>query len=107
MKDWVAEITEMPRRRNPSWLRAFLLFSFALCPFFHVRADDWPQWRGPNRTDISKETGLLTSWPEKGPPLVWTSNEIGAGYSSPAVVGDRLYILGSRGTVENAFAIDT
>ena len=33
---------------------------------------DWPQWRGPNRDGISRETGLLQAWPKTGPPLVWT-----------------------------------
>ncbi len=36
-------------------------------------ADDWPQWRGPNRDAVSPATGLLTDWPEEGPPLVWTA----------------------------------
>jgi outer membrane protein assembly factor BamB len=68
---------------------------------------DWPQWRGPDRTDVSKETGLAKSWPEKGPPLVWMVQGVGLGYSAPAVVADRLYIMGTRGTVEFVFALDT
>jgi len=32
---------------------------------------DWPQWRGPNRDGISKETGLLKQWPEGGPKQLW------------------------------------
>ena len=34
-------------------------------------ADDWSQWRGPNRSGVSNETGLLDEWPEDGPPLLW------------------------------------
>ena len=34
---------------------------------FAAQAADWPQWRGPDRTDVSKETGLLHTWPEGGP----------------------------------------
>ena len=60
-------------------------------------ADDWPQWRGPNRDGISKETGLLKQWPETGPKLLWESKDVGDGYSTPAVVGDRLYVMGSKG----------
>lgn len=56
---------------------------------------DWPQWRGPNRDGVSKETGLLKSWPEKGPKLVWTFEKTGVGYGSPAVVGDKIFILGA------------
>ena len=49
-------------------------------------ADDWPQWRGPRRDGISKESGLLAQWPAEGPKLVWQAHEIGEGYSTPAVV---------------------
>src|SRR5688572_16263015 len=79
----------------------------SLCLCGELIAADWPQWRGPDRTGVSKETGLLKSWPANGPPLLWTSNELGLGYSGPAIVADRLYILGTRGTFEHAFAIDT
>ncbi len=51
---------------------------------------DWPQWRGPRQDGISKEAGLLTEWPEGGPPEVWRI-KLGNGYSSLAVVGDRAY----------------
>src|SRR5262249_12719183 len=83
------------------WLLATLFFLLATP--LHA---DGPQWRGPNRDDISKETGLLRSWPKQGPPLAWTYTECGAGYSGPAVVGDRLYILGARGDTEFLIAID-
>ncbi|HBE69339.1 MAG TPA: polyvinylalcohol dehydrogenase [Planctomycetaceae bacterium] len=59
-------------------------------------AEDWPSWQGPNRDNKSAETGLLDSWPEGGPPLAWQVNSVGLGYSSPSVVGDSIYILGSR-----------
>lgn len=65
-------------------------------------AADWPQWRGPNRDGISSETGLLQSWPEGGPKLLWQAKDIGDGYSTPAVVGDRLFLISNRG-VENEF----
>ncbi|HWI58669.1 MAG TPA: PQQ-binding-like beta-propeller repeat protein [Bacillota bacterium] len=65
--------------------------------------DDWPQWRGPQRDGISKETGLLKEWPKEGPKLLWQVKETGSGYSTPSVVGDRLYLLGNEG-VENEFA---
>src|SRR4051794_6727059 len=59
--------------------------------------DDWPQWRGPNRDGISKEIGLLKEWPEGGPKPLWQARDIGDGYSTPAVVGDRLYLISNRG----------
>ena len=58
---------------------------------------DWPQWRGPHRDGISQETGLLDEWPADGPTLVWQIDDVGYGYSTPAVVGDRLYLMGNKG----------
>jgi outer membrane protein assembly factor BamB len=69
-------------------------------------AADWPQWRGPDRTDISKETGLLKSWPEGGPKLLWTNDDAGLGYSGPAIVGERLYTMGGREEQEYVYALD-
>ena len=69
-------------------------------------AADWPQYRGPQRNDVSAETGLLQDWPTGGPPLLWTYTEAGVGYSGPAIVGDRLYTLGARGDSEFLIAID-
>jgi len=69
-------------------------------------AADWPQWRGPERTDISKETGLLKSWPEGGPKLLWKYEDAGIGYSGPAIVGDRLYTMGAREDKEYVYALD-
>jgi len=60
-------------------------------------AADWPQWRGPLRDGVSRETGLLHQWPEGGPKLLWQVKDIGLGYSTPAVVGGRLYLLGNEG----------
>ncbi len=56
-----------------------------------VRADDWPQYRGPDRSGVSRETGLLKSWPKDGPPLLWAYRYAGVGFTPPSVVGDRLY----------------
>jgi outer membrane protein assembly factor BamB len=68
---------------------------------------DWPQWRGPDRTDVSRETGLLTTWPKEGPRLLWTFDRAGIGYSGPAIVGGKLYTLGARGDTEYVLALDT
>ncbi|HZS10474.1 MAG TPA: PQQ-binding-like beta-propeller repeat protein [Blastocatellia bacterium] len=63
---------------------------------------DWPQWRGPQRNGISQERGLLKQWPAGGPKLLWQMNDIGDGYSTPAVVGTRIYVMSNRG-FENEF----
>jgi outer membrane protein assembly factor BamB len=57
---------------------------------------DWPQWQGPDRTGLSKETGLLHDWPASGPPLVWTAAGLGNGYGSVAIKGDRIYLQGMK-----------
>jgi outer membrane protein assembly factor BamB len=57
---------------------------------------DWPQWQGPDRTRNSKETGLLSSWPSAGPAVVWTAGGLGNGYGSMAVVGERVFVQGTR-----------
>jgi len=83
-------------------LPILLLLNLALA----APAADWPQFRGPNRDDISKETGLLKSWPKDGPPLAWQIKDLGSGYSSLSVVGDRIYTLGNKGNVTKAFALE-
>jgi len=63
----------------------------------NVEAGDWPEWRGAGRTGKSSETGLQQSWAEGGPKLLWKIEGIGGGYSTPAVVGDRLYFATNEG----------
>ena len=70
-----------------------ILFLFGIV----APAADWPQWRGPDRDGKSAETGLLDSWPKGGPRLLWKAQDLGEGYSGPAIVGDRLYIQGQQG----------
>src|SRR5262249_38662612 len=85
--------------------RLVLLTAFLSLPLVG-RADDWPQWQGRDRNSISKEKGLLKTWPKAGPRLGWTQKELGVGYSSAAVVGDRIYILGTQGDSSYLFALD-
>lgn len=62
-----------------------------------VRADDWAQWRGQKRDGISQEKGLLKEWGAGSPKLAWQLKDIGFGYSTPAVVGDRIYLMSNEG----------
>ena len=55
-------------------------------------AGDWPQFRGPERDGVSKETGLAASWPRGGPPVVW-DKRVGEGYSGPVVAGNRMILF--------------
>ena len=67
-----------------------------------VSAADWPQWRGPERTGVSNESGLLRHWPAGGPNLLWQVNDLGDGYSTPAVAGTRIYLMSNHG-MDNEF----
>jgi outer membrane protein assembly factor BamB len=57
-----------------------------------LRAADWPQFLGPTRNGQSTETGLLQTFPKKGPTILW-SKDVGDGYSSPVVFGEQLFLF--------------
>lgn len=93
--------------KSPSVALVTLILLAALPTVVSNRAaDDWPQWRGPNRDGRSAETGLLKAWPAGGPPLAWRATGAGSGYSSFATSGGRLYSLGARGSTEFVVAFD-
>lgn len=71
-----------------------------------ARADDWPQFRGPQRDGKSAETGLLKQWPDEGPKLLWSVENAGAGYASVVAVGDRIYTTGLDGETGHLCAYD-
>lgn len=68
-----------------------LLFS-ATMMISAVRGDDWPQWLGPHRDGIWRETGILEKFPSGGPKVLWRTH-IGAGYAGPAVAGGKVFLL--------------
>jgi outer membrane protein assembly factor BamB len=70
-------------------------------------AADWPQWQGPNRDNINPEKGLIANIPAGGPKKVWEFTECGYGYSSPAVVGEKLFIGGVQGDDEVVFCLNS
>jgi len=82
--------------KNSSKSLAFLLLAASFGPGLNAAPFDWPQWRGPDRTHISKETGLLKTWPANGPKRVWLYENAGNGYSAPAIVDGKFFTLGTR-----------
>ncbi len=88
--------------RNVVWIVPLL----ALAAVGVATAGDWPAWRGPDRTGVSSETGLLKEWPKEGPPLVWKATGLGSGFSTPSVAAGRIYLLGGRGGNECVVALD-
>jgi len=90
-----------------SLLSAVALASAALGAVASIGfADDWPQFRGPNRDGVSKETGLLKEWPQGGPKLLWTYQEAGLGHSGVSTSKGILYTNGTRGDDEITIAVD-
>ncbi len=71
-----------------------------------VAPGDWPQYRGPQRDNISTETGLLDKWPQGGPALVWQIDGLGEGYSSLSLVGGTIFTMGTRGGDEFMIALN-
>ena len=67
---------------------------------------DWPQWRGPDRTDVSPETGLLKEWPAGGPKRIWLYKNAGNGYSGPAILNGKLFTMGTRDGAEIMVALN-
>lgn len=70
------------------------------------REPGWPQWRGPRRDGICDEKGLLPSWPEGGPKLLWTAGGLGRGYAAPIIANGTIFIPGDVGQDLVLFALD-
>lgn len=86
---------------------AAALFSFALFwPLVAMAEGDWPAWRGPRRDGRCDETGLLSSWPEGGPKLLWKVEGLGEGFSTPSIAGDLVYLMGNKDGQEWVLAVD-
>ena len=66
---------------------------------------DWPQWQGPDRNAVSKETNLLKEWPESGPPLAWKISGLGTGFGGPSIADGRIFGLSHRGDNEVVWAL--
>src|SRR4051812_29389195 len=72
-----------------SWFR--LLLSFSVLVPAATLADDWPQWLGPNRDSVWRETAIVEKFPANGPRIAWRM-PIGAGYSGPSVAAGKVYV---------------
>ena len=83
-------------------LVVFLLSSTATVV---AQSPEWVHWGGPNRDFKSDATGLATSWPETGPPRLW-SRDLGEGYSAISVQGGRLYTMYRRDDREVVIAVE-
>jgi outer membrane protein assembly factor BamB len=84
-------------------LTSFLVLAIALA--LPARADDWPQWRGPDRNGISQEKGWLDQFPAPGPSIAWKAN-VGLGFSSFVVAQGRAYTAGHASGTDTVFCFD-
>ncbi|HNY26591.1 MAG TPA: PQQ-like beta-propeller repeat protein [Candidatus Sumerlaeota bacterium] len=86
-----------------------VFLSLSMCLAFFatgaVEAADWPQWRGPDRNGISKESGLLQEWPKEGPALAWKVDKLGGGDSAPTIAGGRIFFMSNLGEDEVVWAL--
>ena len=93
----VASLAANPRtirRRGERCFRIVLaVLAFAsFTPRPQARGDDWPQWMGPRRDGVWRETGIVKAIPQKGLPVTWRAAVLG-GYSGPAVADGRVYLM--------------
>jgi hypothetical protein len=95
--------------KNKQWIliiiSALLVLSFKTSVF----AQDlplWPCFHGPDRSNKSAETGLLSQWPEEGPEIVWTVSGLGRGYSTVSLTDKYLFTSGTEGLQTLVFAYD-
>lgn len=57
-----------------------------------ANAQDWPHYQGPDRNGVSPQKGILKTWPQQGPQVLWTS-DIGIGFGGPVVKDGKVYLL--------------
>src|SRR5271166_6070521 len=83
-------------RNGMSFMRESLRLTISMTVFSLLaplgRADDWPQWLGPKRDSVWRETGVLDSFPKDGPKVLWRT-KISGGFTGPAVADGRVYVM--------------
>ena len=89
-----------PRLRSKLVQQTLLCMLLRMFVLATVDADDWPNWNGAHHDGVSRETGFADAWPNDGLPVKWT-REIGAGFSSMAVVSERLLAMGHHSETKN------
>ena len=82
------ESKAVPHALKPGWVLTVLLGAVTASA---ARADDWPQWMGPRRDGVWRETGILKEFPKGGAKVLWRT-PIGGGYAGPAVADGRVYV---------------
>ena len=76
--------------------KTFLLLALVALAL-SLNAQEIIEWRGVGRTGLYQETGLLKTWPQEGPQLLWSIDGIGEGYSQLGIANDKIYVTGMKG----------
>lgn len=82
-----------------------LALALSACVARAAESYDWPQWGGPRRDGISRESRWNWNWPKNGPRRLW-SQKVGVGWSDVAVAGGRVFTLGNLGDVDHVACLD-
>lgn len=86
-------------------MKHLFFISFVItCMFFSTMNEPVNEWRGPNRSGVYNESGLLKEWPAEGPKLLWAIDSTGRGYGSPVISGDQLFINGETDSTSYLYA---
>jgi outer membrane protein assembly factor BamB len=93
------------KQRAKIFQRMFLCISLSISVMANACADDWPNWNGAKHDGISREAGFADAWPKDGLPVKWT-REIGTGFSSFSVVGERLLTMGHQDGNETVWCLN-
>ena len=72
--------------------KIYVTLAVLIAGFANVLAQDWPQYLGPKRNGTSDQKGILRTWPEKGPDVLWSVN-VGIGYGGPVIKDGKVYLL--------------
>jgi outer membrane protein assembly factor BamB len=102
---WLAPLSRVTtvRAMKNHLLPASIYLLLATGPLFSA---DWPQWRGPQRNDISPDATTAKVWPKDGPKQVWVFKNAGLGYSGFSIVGKQLFTMGARDQKEHVVCLD-
>ncbi|MCX7046314.1 MAG: PQQ-binding-like beta-propeller repeat protein, partial [Candidatus Sumerlaeota bacterium] len=105
---------QSPVRRRREYLTMILMLALLMTAAMAGRAqvsdtaNDWPQFRGPNRDGKSAEQGLLTQWPEGGPKLLWSVKGVGKGFTHVSIARGLIYVTGmpNKQGILRAYTLD-
>jgi outer membrane protein assembly factor BamB len=88
-------------------MRKLIITLFVVtCCFAEGYSQITSEWRGPGRTGVYNEKGLLKKWPEGGPQLLWSVKDLPKGNSSVGIGKNKLYLTGTKDSVEVLIALD-